>query len=206
MLCRAWLLLPQIVFVSSRVILASPHSLFFPPSLPTPNLISAFLCPFSNPFPLSDSRPLWSPSYFWNFASEMKITVRSLAESICLHEEAQGSCAWLLGVINNSRCLMCKLKGFLCGTARSHCGLNIFLSKCPCEWVMSWEQEHWILISPVGWMWSPGFLSYTCLWGLIFHIVLILWDLNELSDASYQHELVMACKVPLTDLLHFIMS
>jgi len=33
-----------------------------------------------------------------------------------------------------------------------------------------------------------------------------LWDLNELSDAFYQHELETACKVPLTDLPHFIMS
>lgn len=53
---------------------------------------------------------------------------------------------------------------------------------------------------------SPGFLSHTLLWILTFHIVLILWDLNELSDASYQHELETAYKVPLTDLLHFIMS
>lgn len=30
---------------------------------------------------------------------------------------------------------------FLCAT-RSHCGLNIFLSKCPSEWAMSKKQKN----------------------------------------------------------------
>lgn len=115
---------------------------------PAKTLVSAFLCPCSNLFLPSDE----APSHFWNFSSETKIIVTSLAESSCLHEEADGSCAEPCGIIIKMCCLICKLKGFFLGAARSHCGLNIFLSKCPCEWAMNKEQDNWFLISPVGWL------------------------------------------------------
>lgn len=180
------------------------HFLFFPPfnSLQKLRLLPSCALVAISSFP--QTRVLWSPFHFWNVPSETKVTE-----------------IWLNPVVSMKRhmdIVLDDLESLVRCVAWSACWRDFFSwcyqipvwSYFPVQmsfWVGNeYGTRNWFLISPVVWMLSPRFLSHTFLWILIFHIVLILWNLNELSDAFYQHELETAYKVPLTDLLHFIMS